>query len=619
MNRIKHLLLFAAAIMVFALFCATPAFADASTPILVTMGDSFACGEGLEPYYGQSDAHKYWNQEWVAHRSTRSWNSRLVVGGYAATSLKATALSPSYDQVKDQDTVTFSNYSWSNGTWFNLTNSGATITNVYGGTGGYSAAQEKYLSINDAQQGTIAYTAVYGPQIEAIDYINKTYGNNSVDYIVVNVGANDLNIGSIFITAGINEVINGQPLDTSLGMAGITLQIASATPFGTITQDMDTLNSQINTAKTNFYLPTSEYGSVRQRYINMVNKLRETAGSQANIILVGYPVFFSGTQPTVFYSQEEMDTLDNYLRWLDNEMKSLVNQFKANGYTNLYYVSLVDLFEGHGANTAQSYCEGIVTSLGSESLRNDDLVSLSSFHPNERGSQAIANAVQEVINSIERHASGWAYEGGAWRYYDNNGNMITNNFVADGGYWYYFGANGAMVANSWVNHNGYSYYIGASGAMVTNNWVTYNGHTYYFGADGIMVSNTWIKYNGAYYYLGADGAMVVNNWVKYNGRYYYTDASGAAVVNTWVKYNGAYYYIGPKGTPIVNGWVKYNGAYYYLGSNGKAVANRWVKYNGNYYYVGANGKAVGNTWVAYKGREYYINAKGVATGASRAA
>ena len=42
--------------------------------IMVSLGDSYSSGEGIEPFYGQNDAvsQKVQNQDWLAHRSETS-------------------------------------------------------------------------------------------------------------------------------------------------------------------------------------------------------------------------------------------------------------------------------------------------------------------------------------------------------------------------------------------------------------------------------------------------------------------------------------------------------------------------------------------------------------------
>ena len=51
--------------------------------IMVSLGDSYSSGEGIEPFYGQNEstADKVKNQDWLAHRSEKSWPGRLTLQG----------------------------------------------------------------------------------------------------------------------------------------------------------------------------------------------------------------------------------------------------------------------------------------------------------------------------------------------------------------------------------------------------------------------------------------------------------------------------------------------------------------------------------------------------------
>ena len=49
--------------------------------VVVSLGDSYSSGEGIEDFYGQE---KEWEQrvkdeDWLAHRSTKSWPSLLKI------------------------------------------------------------------------------------------------------------------------------------------------------------------------------------------------------------------------------------------------------------------------------------------------------------------------------------------------------------------------------------------------------------------------------------------------------------------------------------------------------------------------------------------------------------
>ena len=55
--------------------------------IVVSLGDSYSAGEGIEPFYGQGLAikDKVLNEDWLAHRSEKSWPGQLTVPGLEGT------------------------------------------------------------------------------------------------------------------------------------------------------------------------------------------------------------------------------------------------------------------------------------------------------------------------------------------------------------------------------------------------------------------------------------------------------------------------------------------------------------------------------------------------------
>ncbi len=57
--------------------------------IVVSLGDSYSSGEGIELFYEQDktmeDKINSPTQDWLAHRSTKSWASQLRVGGLEGT------------------------------------------------------------------------------------------------------------------------------------------------------------------------------------------------------------------------------------------------------------------------------------------------------------------------------------------------------------------------------------------------------------------------------------------------------------------------------------------------------------------------------------------------------
>ncbi|SEG39521.1 hypothetical protein SAMN04487934_12313 [Eubacterium ruminantium] len=64
-----------------------------SDRIIVSLGDSYSSGEGIEPFYGQYDVNgkalpfskKVKNDDWLAHRSMYAWSGMLKLLGVDRT------------------------------------------------------------------------------------------------------------------------------------------------------------------------------------------------------------------------------------------------------------------------------------------------------------------------------------------------------------------------------------------------------------------------------------------------------------------------------------------------------------------------------------------------------
>ena len=500
--------LFVMLLMIAALAFSTPAWAASGSPIVVTMGDSYAAGEGIQPFFGQDSQDKYWNQDWIARRSQTGWSTQLVSHGISLKSIRAV---PGLKRVQNGETLLFDYTSWSEGTWFNVANSTAWVEHVYGGNADGQGYLSKKIYKTGTPYGTVSYTAVYAPQIQIFDYIDQKFGKNSVDYVLLSMGGNDIGFVDIMVKAA------------------------------TSSNDLDETLDGVRATFT---------GTTRNEVAQALKAIRAAAGPQATIIIVGYPIIFDGAKTNLLFSKAEMEQINGVAQWLDQQYASLIDELVAGGFKGLYYVSLAEPFKGHGAYSSDPYIGSI--SFGDDEACDDNstlaYINGSSLHPNQKGANAIAQEVQKLIDRLEgTHASGWANENGGWYYYDNNGNLCKNAWVQTGGAWYYLGSSGAMLANAWVKSGGAWYYLGSDGRMAANAWVKSGGAWYYLGSSGAMLANAWVKSGSAWYYLGSDGKMAANAWVKSAGAWYYLGSDGKMVANAWIKYNGKYYHFNGSG------------------------------------------------------------------------
>ena len=59
-----------------------------SDRVIVSLGDSYSSGEGIEPFYGQDEkdlSKKVNNFDWLAHRSQNAWSGMLTLPGVEGT------------------------------------------------------------------------------------------------------------------------------------------------------------------------------------------------------------------------------------------------------------------------------------------------------------------------------------------------------------------------------------------------------------------------------------------------------------------------------------------------------------------------------------------------------
>lgn len=147
--------------------------------IMVSLGDSYSSGEGIEPFYGQNEstADKVKNQDWLAHRSEKSWPGRLTLQG----------VNGSMAQNRNDN-------------WFFVATSGAATDNL-------THNQRKEYDIDG---------------IEGSRYIDKQLdvfkelGDKKAEYVTVSIGGNDAKFADIITEAAIPHPLNPGALNDKL-------------------------------------------------------------------------------------------------------------------------------------------------------------------------------------------------------------------------------------------------------------------------------------------------------------------------------------------------------------------------------------------------------------------
>ena len=213
--------------------------------IVVTIGDSYCSGEGIEPFYGQEKplAERVSDQDWLAHRSSLSWPAQLRFPGINGTLGENRGVF-----VKGEDGA----YALTQpGNWFFVASSGAVTYDLYG---------SKHVSVNKKEDGVrLTLDAYLYPQLEIFDALDAQ--GLKADYVLVMIGGNDIGFGSI-----IGSAFSQRSIFTAFSRKS-------------------TLREQLEGIRDDF----GNEGGVKAAITKAYRDIAEAAGPRATIIVVGYP------------------------------------------------------------------------------------------------------------------------------------------------------------------------------------------------------------------------------------------------------------------------------------------------------------------------------------------
>lgn len=315
---------------------------DIDPIIVVSLGDSYSSGEGIEPFYGQDKPiyQKVNDDDWLAHRSELSWPSQLEIPGLAGT-------------MADYNVKTTSS---SECQWYFVAASGAETKHL-------KNVQQKKINRSDTNVVQVPLPA----QLKVFDSIDGT-----VDYVTLTIGGNDVDF------------------------AGIITACASGSSYldfnwfqKTFDQRIDDVWSNINTTKAN----------IKQAYYD----IQDAAGEKAAIIVAGYPKLLDKDGKGVLISKEEATTINKNVTEFNKIIEELVGECSDEGM-NIWYVNVEDAFDGHEAYSSDPWIREIELIKHSEDLDTTfwPLGSAYSVHPNEDGAKAYADCVNKKIEYIEK-------------------------------------------------------------------------------------------------------------------------------------------------------------------------------------------------------------------------
>ena len=150
--------------------------AGSSDPVIVvSLGDSYSSGEGIPAFYGQDKAweKRVYDEDWLAHRSTKSWPGQLEFSGVSG-------IARNYN-VKETNSA--------NCKWY---------------FGAASGAETKHISKQTQQKKTYKRISLFKTMQttyqlpKQLDVFNKVSGD--VDYVTLTIGGNDVKFADIITT-----------------------------------------------------------------------------------------------------------------------------------------------------------------------------------------------------------------------------------------------------------------------------------------------------------------------------------------------------------------------------------------------------------------------------------
>ena len=344
--------------MISCMTCLAPTAAAAGNDprIIVTLGDSYSAGEGIEPFYGQDKSlkQKVKDQDWLAHRSQNSWGSMLTLDGSPVTRGK---------------------------NWFFAAASGAETKDIMGSQ---SVSYKKYT-----KTGVLTGTAELDPQINIFDGLTLT-GN---DFVTVSIGGNDIGFAQMMLSSIIQAIKDGFS-------AKIAETVISGLPEEYQALSAVSLSDLIKDKKDSF----NANGGTRSKIKAAYQSIAQRSGD-ASIIVVGYPKLFAADGFSFRISIMNVSLFPSIAKkvnsavdWFNKELQGIVEECRSEGM-NICFVE-PSAFSGHEAYTQNAYITGITVGASAEDIDDTAMIGGGTMHPNASGAAAYAAAVQAKIDEL---------------------------------------------------------------------------------------------------------------------------------------------------------------------------------------------------------------------------
>ena len=333
--------------VVLLILCAVyTAFAEGK--VLVALGDSYICGEGILPFYGQDApmSEKCQDPDWLSHRSQKSWPGMLTLPGVDGC-------------LADHRGENF----------FFAATSGARTDHLFLLTDEEKANGQSAMFEKPYRRDGVSGVSLVPAQLDVFDELDAK--GLKADYVLIMIGGNDVDFKGII----------------TMAMMGQTKKVSGETY---VDKGVSLFDRQYDLA------------DVRASFKRVYYDVAKRAGNQAKIIVVGYPYPLVEEDSSAF-GAENARIMNEADYFFNTEICRMVSECHDEGL-NIYYIDVSNVFENHGAYAEEPYINPIILGAGSEDLDSTGLVSSASIHPNIDGVHAYADCVQYVIDAIESNA-----------------------------------------------------------------------------------------------------------------------------------------------------------------------------------------------------------------------
>lgn len=306
--------------------------------IIVSMGDSYSSGEGLGNYGNSKTIEEKVNDEdWLAHRSKNAWSGQLYL-----------------KDANGNDVIMSENTNH----WYFVAASGAQTKDI-------SSPQE--ISYNKSVGKDTIHLR---PQIDVFEELKKV--EKKADFVTLTIGGNDLGFSCI---------------------AEDILDPRNILDFGKFNKDIKNAYNKIE--------------STGETSVNLENVYRiiDEASEDAKILVAGYPRLYDGelakyivpgigvtSLRSIFVYRAEI--VNNAVSDLNKRIEEIANKFD-----DIYYVSVEEQFNNHGAGAAEQYIEYFKFH-NEDDIDDTYIVSGKTMHPNMKGAEVYRQCVQEKINML---------------------------------------------------------------------------------------------------------------------------------------------------------------------------------------------------------------------------